>query len=69
MSNDHDMISPFEENKLEVVAFHMVYHLLGMMLEYQMNLKYLIMLIPKLLIQNFKPFNFVTKNVRMYYST
>ena len=41
MSKEKDMISPFEENKLEEIVFLMDYHLLVMMREFQMNLKFL----------------------------
>ena len=44
MSNDHEMISPFEENRLEEKVFLMVFHLLVMMQEFQMNLRFLLTL-------------------------
>ena len=34
-------MSPFEENKLEVIVYHMDYLLLVMMQEFQMNSKFL----------------------------
>ena len=56
MSNDHDMISPFEEKQVRGSSISYGLSSLGMMLEYQMNLKYLLMLIPKLLIQKFQTY-------------
>ena len=47
MSKEEDMISPFEEKQLEEIAFLMDYHHSVMMLEFQMNLKFLQMLILK----------------------
>jgi len=41
MSKEEEMISPFEENKLEEITFLMDYPLLVMMLVFLMNLKFL----------------------------
>ena len=47
------MIKPFVGNKLEKEKYLLDYLLMDMTLEFLMNLKYLQMLIPALLIQSF----------------
>ena len=51
MALEHQMIFPFEDKQIRGIKFLLAFLHLGMMQEFQMNLKYLLMLIQKLLIQ------------------
>ena len=52
MALEHQMISPFEDKQIRgATKFLLDYLHLDMMQEFQMNLKYLLILIQKLLIQ------------------
>ena len=43
MSKEEGMISPFEEKQVRGIVFLMDFHLLVMMQEFQMNLRFLLM--------------------------
>ena len=67
MSNDHDMISPFEENKLEVYISCGLSSLGDARVSDEF--KIFTNVNSEIVDPNFKPTNFVKECVRMYYST